>query len=52
MAYAVTEAENAAWYTSFQKTPAWHLEQTVAVSPRAVHEHLGRGGAELSEPAA
>lgn len=44
MAYVVTETENAAWYVSFHKTPAWHLGQTVAVSPRAVHEYLVRAG--------
>ncbi len=40
MAYAIKKAQNAAWYTAFHKSPAWHLGQTVGVSPRVVHEFI------------
>lgn len=46
MVYAVKTAENAAWYTAFHKTPTWHLGQTVAVSPREVHEFMERAASE------
>jgi hypothetical protein len=42
MVYVVKETGNAAWYTAFHKAPAWHLGQTVGVSPRAIQEYMGR----------
>jgi hypothetical protein len=42
MVYLVQSNWNAAWYVAFDKTPQWHLTQTLAIAPRRVQELMER----------
>ncbi len=42
MVYSVKQNETAAWYTAFNKTLIWQLEQTVAVSPNQIRDYIER----------
>jgi hypothetical protein len=40
MVYVIKKPVNAAWYVAFERTPTWHLAQTVGISPRRVLEFI------------
>ena len=40
MAYIVHGAKSQGWYAAFDRTPSWHLSQTINIAPDKIANYL------------